>query len=459
VILGRIGVESQRGEAGIDDIPRPGAAMMVSWLHVSDFHFSGGDSYNRDRVLGALVHSVKAFREEGKQPDLVFATGDVAYSGQSTEYQDATKFFDLLLAAARVDKRHLYVIPGNHDVDRTQGAGLARTLGSREEADTYFASSIPKNHITQKQRAFQQWYDHYFDGIRKFPHDSTCGPVEDVNIRGVKIGILPLNSALFCQGDDDHAKLWIGRRCLEPAIVDLLDRSAALNIALVHHPLDWLHHAELVNVKTELQSQVDLILRGHLHTPDVVDVIAGAMGETLHMAAGASYQTTQFPNRAFYASLENDQVDVFPIRYEDEPRGRWTLDTGIFSTPSYTKAFPIRRLSKLRIAAEQNREDIQTIALLARAVFTNEQLKILEKLSKDESYTTDTANTVYYNGFKDNIVRLRGAGFIENKKDKGLRVLEQAGGTQDARAYFQVTGAGKRFLALLERLPPAPPEG
>jgi hypothetical protein len=51
--------------------------MNVTWLHVSDFHFRGGDSYDRDIVLRALVQSVKRFREDGRAPDVIFVTGDI----------------------------------------------------------------------------------------------------------------------------------------------------------------------------------------------------------------------------------------------------------------------------------------------------------------------------------------------------------------------------------------------
>ena len=192
--------------------------MQVTWLHVSDFHIRGGDSYDRDVVLRALVKSVQDFRERGRTPDLVFATGDIAHAGKVHEYDLATQFFDALIEAAGVDRRHLFVIPGNHDVDRDLGVGLARTLESREQADSYFNPAIPKLHLTQKQGAFLQWYNRYCDGIRALPVDSTCGPVEMVDVRGLTIGILPLHSALFCQGDDDHEKLWIGRRCLAAAL-------------------------------------------------------------------------------------------------------------------------------------------------------------------------------------------------------------------------------------------------
>jgi hypothetical protein len=118
-----------------------------------------------------------------------------------------------------------------------------------------------------------------------------------------------------------------------------------------------------------------------------------------------------------------------------------------------------KAISNIELKLGEQREDIQTIALLARAVFTKYQLEILQKLSKGKSITTDTTNKIYYEGFKQDILRLRGVGFIENKKERsGLSDLEHSGGTQDACTYFQVTGEGKRFLALLEQLPP-PPSG
>lgn len=114
-----------------------------------------------------------------------------------------------------------------------------------------------------------------------------------------------------------------------------------------------------------------------------------------------------------------------------------------------------KAISDIELKLGKQREDIQTIALLVRAVLTKYELEILQKLSKGKSITTDTTNKIYYEGFKQDILRLRGVGFIENKKERsGLSDLEHSGGTQDARTYFQVTGEGKRFLALLERLPP-----
>jgi predicted phosphodiesterase len=319
--------------------------VHITWLHLSDFHIRGGDPYDRDVVLRALIKSVGDFRERGRIPDLIFATGDIAFSGKPTEYAIATTFFDDLLKAARLDKRHLYIIPGNHDVDRDLGIGLARTFTSREESDQYFGPVIPKPHLTQKQGAFLRWYNEYFHGIREMPLDSTCGPMEFASIRGDRIGILPLNSALFCQDDNDHDKLFIGRRCLDAALEKLHSFGGELNLALVHHPLDWLSSVERSNIKAELQSHVDFLLRGHLHETEV-ESVASESGTCLHCAAGAAYQTRRWPNRAAYATIKDSHVEIFPTRYEDQPLAVWTVDPSLFpSSPSYEKSFPIPRLT------------------------------------------------------------------------------------------------------------------
>ena len=320
--------------------------MSVTWLHISDLHLRGGDSYDRDVVLRALVASVGKFRESGRKPDLIFTTGDVAHGGKEEEYKLATTFLDALLKAAGLQRRHLLVVPGNHDVDRHLCSGLARSLESGDEADRYFDPTVPKPHLTQKQGAFLRWYNEYFEGIRSLPNDSTCAPVEAIDIRGCRIGVLCLNSAFFCQDDNDHEKLWIGRRCLGPAIEKLQVLKADLRVALVHHPLDWLSGYERSNIRASLETSVDSLLRGHLHETEAPRVGVSRRGELLHVAAGAAYQTRRWPNRALYATFENEHLMIFPIRYEDRPREVWTVDPSVFpEAPGYEGRFPIARLA------------------------------------------------------------------------------------------------------------------
>jgi tetratricopeptide (TPR) repeat protein/predicted phosphodiesterase len=323
--------------------------VSVTWLHISDFHIRSGDPYDRDAVLRALVKAVADYRARGRAPDVIFATGDIAHSGKAQEYEIAERFFDDLLSAAKLNKSHLFVIPGNHDVDRDLGVGLARTLNSREQSDSYFRPGIPKPHLTQKLRTFLDWHNKYFAGIRTAPETSTCGPVELLTLNGLRLGILPMNSALFCEGDDDHDKLWIGRRCIDSALSELRKIDAEVNIILVHHPLEWLNATEGSNIQAELETSGHILLRGHLHETRV-ESVASAEGEILRCAAGAAYQSRKWPNRALYGTLENGCLTIYPIRYEDSPKEIWTTDPSVFPREEkHSRKFEIHTLANSKV--------------------------------------------------------------------------------------------------------------
>jgi 3',5'-cyclic AMP phosphodiesterase CpdA len=111
--------------------------MSATWLHVSDFHVGTGDSYERNLILGALVEAGGTYREVGHAPDLIFATGDLGDTGKAGDCLLAEAFFNDVLETAGLDRRRLFVIPGNHDVHRSLGEGLAPALGETQ-AIAYF---------------------------------------------------------------------------------------------------------------------------------------------------------------------------------------------------------------------------------------------------------------------------------------------------------------------------------
>ena len=99
----------------------------LTWLHLSDFHIKGTEGPSAAADFADLLSNIKKARQEhGLTPDVVFFTGDVAFSGKSEEYERAINYFDNLLEACGLkDKRDkLYLVPGNHDVDRKQAPNI-----------------------------------------------------------------------------------------------------------------------------------------------------------------------------------------------------------------------------------------------------------------------------------------------------------------------------------------------
>ena len=381
--------------------------MALTWLHVSDFHLSDKGPYDQEVILRSLVSSVKRFRKEGHVPDIIFATGDIAQSGKAKEYEFATQFFDDLLNAAELNRDRLFIIPGNHDVDRSAGEFLARTISSKESADRYFSPDKPYPHLTHKFQAFTEWYNGYFKTIRSFPTNTTCSPIEIVTLNNCCIAVLPLNSALFCIDDHDHQQLFIGRRCLDAAKKQLA--ATDLTIALIHHPLDWLSSVEQFNIETSLEESVDLLLQGHFHQAAVKGIVS-VNGGYLKFAAGASYQTRQYPNSAMFATFDCNQVTIFPIRYEDTPREAWTLDTSVFPSPSYTGSFAFSRHTTISgsipITGNQNRETPQSDKLHAKEA-KRYQLTLKEELGYIRMLGLPGVESVKVNLDDDTFVPLR----------------------------------------------------
>ena len=96
---------------------------MIHYLHLSDLHLTGGKtgdpvkSFNQDMVTKSMLDAI---RDLDHQPDFIIITGDLAQKGSADEYAVAEIFCNELLEAAGLKKDRLFIIPGNHDVDRRE---------------------------------------------------------------------------------------------------------------------------------------------------------------------------------------------------------------------------------------------------------------------------------------------------------------------------------------------------
>jgi len=90
------------GEASPGSVAHPikkdTAMTKFQLLHISDLHVKSGEEFDRSVVLEPLIDRVEHDMVNGIQPEIVVATGDVAFSGKEAEYQKAKDFFDGLLA-------------------------------------------------------------------------------------------------------------------------------------------------------------------------------------------------------------------------------------------------------------------------------------------------------------------------------------------------------------------------
>jgi hypothetical protein len=357
------------------------ARPPIRFLHLSDLHLRHGDArrYDQDRVLRGLLDYLRS--ESGAAPiDLIFATGDLAFSGHADEFALVAAFLRELMEVTGVPPERVFPVPGNHDVDRSAGRWLLRTLESDDEATAFFISENNRRWHAEKLAAYRRVMSELLGAERGLGLRCGAEAVELVNIRGTPIAVASFNSAWFAQDDEDQSKLWLGEPNVDHAGQRIRDSGVALAVALMHHPLDHLAEPERPHVEDHLERTFDLILRGHLHTHKS-RAIRSQRGGYLELAAPAAYQGSKWPNGCFMGSihLEARRVELMPLRF-GSGADPWMLDTTIFPDDAhrgYRHTFELReRRTGSQIASSLAGELERMYAQLGRQERTQVQREL-----------------------------------------------------------------------------------
>jgi hypothetical protein len=105
---------------------------MLTWLHISDIHFGHGRQarhrIDQKIVCDEILRDAAEMAAQLGSPNLVFVTGAIAFKGDpQAEYPEASKWIEKLVKTVGATNVNLYLVPGNHDIDRKEALkGFAR---------------------------------------------------------------------------------------------------------------------------------------------------------------------------------------------------------------------------------------------------------------------------------------------------------------------------------------------
>jgi predicted MPP superfamily phosphohydrolase len=269
------------------------------------------EQFNQDLVTSSLIERVeKLVRDDGRSFDLIFITGDLARGGKEEDYQVVKVFCRKLLEVTQVTSEHLFLVPGNHDVNRDSIGELhSKSLYGFENLDEITKILTDKDAFPILMRKFKAFNSFATQAMgRHLFTERNYFYAEAVSIckEGVQglINVMGLNSALFAGYDgDEKKKLAFGLPQVEDAI-NKLDNKDPLTIVLSHHPFICFHPADKV-CQNRLIQMADLILTGHKHEPDNV-YMYGATGQTILISAGASLEKRESEN-----SFNIGEIDLY----------------------------------------------------------------------------------------------------------------------------------------------------
>jgi DNA repair exonuclease SbcCD nuclease subunit len=273
-------------------------------VHTSDIHFGGygrGWDPNKDQRRELLCDLVRLV-EEGGPVDGVVVGGDIAYHGHKAEYQEAANWLGEVCERGGCLPGRVWVVPGNHDIDRDLHAATHSRASLLEAVRTAIQDAKPGG----IDRVLSDWFlkdpgaeSHlaclaaYNDFARQYACPTTAASPSwtdpTLDLDGLDVQLTGLNTVLASDTNDYASKpsLVLGR-----AQCELPRSNGRLHIAFMHHPPTWL--ADWERVEPYLL-RAHLLLFGHEHKykaeqpidGGTVFVYAGAVGP--HEGEGDDY--------------------------------------------------------------------------------------------------------------------------------------------------------------------------
>ena len=280
----------------------------ISWLHISDFHFrAGGDKFSQEVSCDALVRDIPSRLSDEFPLQFIVATGDIAFSGQSSEYELASAFFASLLDNLGLDAERLCIVPGNHDVDRNSQVymyeGVQSRLTNQRDIDEFLGLEAERMQLMERQLAFREFRDRLLVDGQISETNEGLARIRHFDLGGFRICVLELNSAWLSGDKDRPGSLLVGERQIIGALTLAESYSPHLTVALTHHPTDWLADFDRIACTNRIIPQVDVFHSGHLHTHQAFIMLTPG-SQCLHSAAGSSHETRHYRNS--YNLLEYD---------------------------------------------------------------------------------------------------------------------------------------------------------
>lgn len=278
--------------------------FVYYWIHVSDIHFgapSVSHRFEQQQICAALTRDVAA--NAPKRADAIFVTGDVSFRAAKPEFDAAATWIKELARHADVASEFVYLVPGNHDVDRSTAAEpLVSSLhlqGRRghRELDELLADEKSRKELALKLKRYQEFVRKHF---REHPGQAgldwrTTVERNAADEAKLQIRIAGLSSVWVSDrldGRDSNATSFVPNMVVARSQLESLlshPQRKELTILLSHHPTEWMVSDCQGLVDAYLRGRPHIHLCGHIHRKGASATHRfGESNGTLRFVAGAT---------------------------------------------------------------------------------------------------------------------------------------------------------------------------
>lgn len=302
-------------------------STTITWLHLSDLHLRRGREWSQDVVLASLLRDIEARYSVQDKPDLLFVTGDVAFSGKEEEYKLAGDFFRILVNKVGIPAERVFVVPGNHDIDRDVEedafVGGRRTLTNGSEVERFFDNVGRRKTIFSRQKAFRNFANLVMQAPGAYD-ETNYFHRSVVRLGPIRIRVMLIDTSwLAAGGEADVGRILVGERQVIDCAREDDPAVASFTFAIMHHPFSWIAEFEQRAVENRVIESADVCLRGHVHSEDLRSATVADARLTI-FTAGAAFETRDSDNCYHWCSvdLSTGQGQTVTLRYNGA-RNAW----------------------------------------------------------------------------------------------------------------------------------------
>lgn len=297
-------------------------------LHISDLHIKEKEAFDRSLVFDPLIERIKFDKKEGIKPEIVIITGDIAFKGITPEYEIAKAFFDKLLDCLGLTNDRIFLVPGNHDVNRDKyRPGDIPAYKNMRELNSQLENEDHRKDLLKGMNDYFKFIHENYPHL-KSKHGNIIPFVINYKSECVKnIGLIGLNSAWMCRKSPDRGNIAIGEYQVKKAMEELEEKGDMdIVINCCHHPLDWLWQKDRNRCRRYFNNSV--LLAGHLH--DAAGGLIKDLSGALHQfQSGGAYlgSESDWAQRYQYITFDWQGNHIrLDFRKYDKEAPKWCLD-------------------------------------------------------------------------------------------------------------------------------------
>ncbi|MGT3072980.1 P-loop NTPase [Pseudomonas putida] len=278
--------------------------QSIRWTHLSDFHF-GTDQYGEGDLAESIIEHIRG-RADGL-PDIVFLTGDIAFSGATDQYEQFKhQFLNPLIELLGSDGNdRIFMVPGNHDLDRKIHELVARSTLQTKRPRIFDPTEEGKG---QRAEVIERFTNYTYADLTSTGGEwleGTAGVfAHKIKVKGVELGVLGINTAWLCQDSQDSEEISPGAKLVKEGLKEIAE--CELKVVLGHHPVDWFRSDERHSIERLFREHRVVYLHGHMHKNESKWSGWPGLGY-LTVQAGAAFQAREndkWKNRILYAETD-----------------------------------------------------------------------------------------------------------------------------------------------------------